>query len=114
MTFPIHNCDHNQPIVNPTDKKFGGTYVEDKRLVIIVSPETNPDEFPPDDRDPDGNIINPSCDSDKQPWPANGGTGEMDEGIDEYCQEGNNLGPYDHSFTVGFYTVHIRLDSYTV
>ena len=110
MRVPLGNYGHNDPINNPDDNKYGGTYITPDGIVIQVNPGTTPLVFPPDGIAADGTVISPNCASKNTPNPES----HLPDGIAAFCDT-SNLGTYDFiwvNILVG--DVHLYLTGKTI
>lgn len=109
---PLDGCDHNQPITNPDDNKYGGSFTNSNGVVFIVTPDVEPPIFPPDEIAPNGQQITPTCASgDRAVWPP---PDEMTKAINEYCIDGTQFTTGDHSWRSGFFQLHIHISAFAV
>lgn len=107
----MDGCDGNDPLGNPTNQKYGGTYVNSNGMAYAFTPMNQAPTFPPNGIDTYGNTINPSCVSDNGAWPN---PGQIDDAISQYCVDGAPLGTTgddSNNGQRGLYTVHVHVSS---
>lgn len=91
LQVALDNCDGNDPINNPLNNKYGGTFTN-QGLVMVLTPNVEePPTFPPDAIAPDGSEIIPQC----------GGGHENSEddlmkGAEEFCKDGHEFYTYEY------------------
>lgn len=84
-----------QPINNPSDRKFGGMYINPKGVVFSVVPTAELPTFPPDEIAPDGTRIAPLCAKSNSPNP---GSEYLNKFINEYCVDGADFSVSDQTW----------------
>ncbi|KAH7319074.1 hypothetical protein BKA65DRAFT_556500 [Rhexocercosporidium sp. MPI-PUGE-AT-0058] len=85
LRLPLDNCDHGDAN-NPLDNKYGGVYANDQGVILMVTPWSVLQSFPP------ANIVDPECLTE-----GKGPSGdEMKKASDQYCVEGKDLYSFEY------------------
>jgi hypothetical protein len=98
LHIAVDGCDGNDPINNPTNKKYGSTFADGSGIVFAIFPSNMPPEFPPDELDPHGNLIQPVCDGGE---PSANPSFILDQSLDDYCVDGHDFGERTYEFVDG-------------
>ncbi|KAK2748215.1 hypothetical protein FQN55_004491 [Onygenales sp. PD_40] len=86
----VDGCAGNNPFNNPTNKKYFSTlFNTDDGIMYAIAPRNQPDEYPPDEINHSGDVIEVECDGEASPSPD---AGMLQKAMDEYCIDGNNYG----------------------
>lgn len=105
----VDGCNGNDPINNPTNKKYGAPFLNQDGVLLALVPTNKPSEYPPDEKDTKGNIIEPKCnDGDRNIWPP---PEEMEKAINDFCVDGHDFGTGKHSWRSGFVQLKIEISA---
>ncbi|KAK2810426.1 hypothetical protein FQN50_002915 [Emmonsiellopsis sp. PD_5] len=109
LRVAVDACAVGNPFDNPTNKKYFSTFLNtDDGVVYAVAPRNQPDEYPPDEINPSGDIIEVECDADKGPYPE---AGLMQKAIDEYCIDGNDYGEGTWGWNSGWWSLKLTIST---
>ncbi|KAK2790650.1 hypothetical protein FQN51_002477, partial [Onygenales sp. PD_10] len=105
----VDGCAGGNPFNNPTNKKYFSTFLNtDDGMLYAIAPENQPDEFPPDEINADGDAIEVQCDNYVSFYPGNDLT---QKAIDEYCIDGNDYGEREWYWTAGLLTFKLTIST---
>jgi hypothetical protein len=89
LHIAVDGCHGNEPIYNPTNKKYGSRVIVQGKLLLSIQPYSVPDEYPPKEIDQHGHFIEPKCDKPKHGDPPKDKVTEL---IKEYCTAETQVG----------------------
>ncbi|KAK2784160.1 hypothetical protein FQN53_008769 [Emmonsiellopsis sp. PD_33] len=95
----LDSCAGNDPINNPSNKKFGSAFSNYDGTVYSFWPLNSPPEFPPEAKDLSGRSITPHCDD------GNGiflSSADLETWISNYCVDGRDFGSSSSDFWLPF------------